>query len=397
MRASALRSLLVAPAAIALVAIGACSDSSTGPSTSTSDISPTALAYLNQALDWEQLVSYYSPQLNWTAIRADVVKKAGAAQTPAQTYAAITYSIDQYLRPLGDAHSEFWPPASAPGRTNSPSTDVHYQISGSVIAPKIAYMVVPSYAGTNDQGHLDSTLTMIRQLDAANPCGWILDLRTNLGGTWAVMLSALNTFVGNGEFAGAKFADGSTIKLYVQNGEAGALDPSTNQRQVYLRGASTYSLKRANPPVAILQGINTASAGELILLAFRGSATPYRTFGDSSRGVTSTPAGKYLAPDSAYLNITAGLMFDRSGKVWGTAGPADQRVAGASWPTPGQASDAVIQAAVAWLNARPECSATTADRLPSAVRVPVRVITAPEAPPGTPRRVSPFFDARGTR
>jgi carboxyl-terminal processing protease len=394
MRVELSRSLLAVPV-LAAVLVAGCSDSSSPTAPTTAKISATATTYLNQALDWEQDNSYYTAKINWASARPDVIAKAGAAQKPSDTYGAIQYSLDQYLKPLGDDHSGFWPPSSAPGRSNSPSNDAHYQILGSVIAPKIAYMQIPSYAGTNDLGHVDSTVTLIKSLDAGAPCGWIFDLRTNLGGTWAVMLTALNPFVGDGNFAGAQFSDGSKIQLYVQQGEAGVFDPAANRRYPYLKSSNLYTLRKSNQPVALLQGINTASAGELILLAFKGNATPARSFGGDSRGDTSTPVGTYLTPDSAYLNITAGLMFDRTSKIWGTPVPPDQVVTGgASWPTAGQTSDPVVQAALAWLNARPECSGTSTQQIPapSATRIPQRIVVAPEAAPNAPRpKVSPFF------
>ena len=50
------------------------------------------------------------------------------------------------------------------------------------------------------------------------------------------------------------------MKVYVQNGEAGIFDPSTNKNYPQVTASSTYTLSHPNPPVALLQGPLTASA-----------------------------------------------------------------------------------------------------------------------------------------
>jgi carboxyl-terminal processing protease len=369
----------------ASVAVAACSDS-TGPSSS---MSASASSYLNQALDFEQAVFLFGKQINWPAMRADVMKQAGNAQTTAATYDAIEYSIEHYFRPLGDPHSAFWPPSDAPGRTDSPSNPA-YLVSGTTITPAIAYLWMPTFSGRNPIGRADSTLTVIRALDASKPCGWIMDLRFNPGGTWASMIAGINPLLGNGTFGGLVDADSARLNFYVQNGEAGIIDPSTNLRYPQVRSSSTYTLSRPNAPVAILQGANTASAGELIILAFRGSATPMKTFGASTYGLTTTPSGIYLRPDSAYLNITSAVMFDRTGKIYGSKIVPDQQTTFPSPLTIG-ARDETVNAAIAWLQAQPSCAGSSVDldRAPRAVEN--AVLPGKPSPNARPDLVSRYF------
>ena len=136
---------------------------------------------------------------------------------------------------------------------------------------------------------------------------------------------------------------------------------------------------------------NTASAGELIILAFRGAATPMRTFGTDTYGLTTTPAGIYLRPDSAYLNITAAVMFDRTGKVYGSTLVPDQRIASnVPVPTIG-VRDETVNAAITWLQSQPACGGSSVQyqRAPRAAEEVV--LPGHPSPNARPGLVSPYF------
>jgi len=388
--------VLLAALASSAVALAACGsdksptspDGTTTPPTTT--MSATARSYLTEALDFEQEVFLWGDKINWTTMRADVMSKAATAQKPADTYSAIQYSIDHYFVPLGDRHSGFWPPSQAPGRVDSPSNNPLYLVQGQMLG-NIAYLYVPTFAGINAKGRADSTLAMIKTLDANKPCGWIIDVRNNPGGTWAAMFAGLNPLVGNGQFAGLVDGGNNKAYFYVQNGEAGIYDPSTNKNYPQVTASGTYTLSTKNPPIALLQGPLTASAGEIILLSFKGATSAVRSFGTNSYGDTSVPAGEYLPPDSAYLNITAALMFDRTGKVYGDVIQPDQVIPSDTTQVfkPGT-KDLSTTAAINWLATRPECGGSASDLLPRA-RFNAEAFPQHTAPRTKPLNVSPYF------
>jgi hypothetical protein len=396
MRSSRFAALL---AAAALAGCG--SDSSPTEPAMGTQMSASARAYLTEALDFEQSVFYWGSQINWTTMRADVMSHAATAQKPSDTYDAITYSIEHYFRPLGDTHSGFWPPAEAPGRVDSPSNNALYRTQGTMLG-NVAYLYVPPFSGLNPVGHADSAITVLKSLDANKPCGWIVDVRNNFGGTWASMLASLNPLVGNGQFAGLIDNTNARAYFYVQNGQAGIYDPSTRQNYPQVTATSTATLSRQNPPIALLQGPLTASAGEIILLSFKGAPNAVRTFGSDSYGDTTVPAGEYLPPDSAFLNVTAALMFDRTGKIYcGVVNP-DQVIPLAPTDSvvrsPG-ARDAATTAALAWLATQPACSGASAVQEPPKARFNASAFPQETGPRKAPLRVSPYFyptSRRGT-
>ncbi len=361
----------------------------------TAGMSTSARTYLNNALEFMQEVFLYRARVNWTQVRAVAADSARNAQTPTQTYPGIRAAI----RLLNDRHSGFWPPEAAPGRVDAPPNNPLYLTSGSTRG-KLAYLYVPTFTGINAVGRADSILAVVRQLDQSAPCGWILDLRNNPGGYWAAMIAGLNPLIGDGRFGGLVDADSNRAFFYSYGASAGVVQDTPRDSLEYLRASSSYRLRRPGAPVAILQGGLTASAGEMIILAFRGPNKPaMRSFGTYTYGVTTVPAGVYLPPDSAFLNITAAVMFDGNRRVYGDSIAADERIAGPGQSDP-NVQDVVYRAAEQWLLARPEC--VNAADLPALARIPSatpatgpafarQAPSASELRPGQRLPVSPVF------
>lgn len=388
--------------------------------------------YRDTLLAFEHDVFYWNDRVNWTQQASRVTAQVNAATTHGGLWNAAEASIDPWLRNAGDEHSAFFPPTDAPGVVDSPAGDARFLVSGTTlptagVAP-LAYLWLPTYSGKNDVGRADSTQAVIRTLDQGGPCGWMLDLRFNPGGTWASMMAGINPIFGDAPasrtqtgFAGLVDRFNSRAYFYVQNGAAGVFDPADNKAYEQVRASSNYALKRPNSPVALLVGPLTASAGELITLGFRGGPVPVRTFGEATYGVTTTPVGIYLAPDSGYLNITAGIMFDRTGQLYGGKLQPDQAVLsgsrclpsssggcpltaqlfGATYarttPTPDASSDATLQAATTWLRQQSACTgAPAAQRGPSVSRAAAESdLPGVVAPSPVPGRIGKYFVGRG--
>jgi len=407
--------LLALPVA---VAVAACSrETGTNPRVTPDSMSRVASAYVDTAVAFTRDVWYWSPELDWPRTRARVRARTPNAETTAQTYPAIEYMVDSIIAPRPDPHTGFWPPERAPGRANAPASDTRAVAQGQLLAlptaaRQAAYLWMPGFTGTSSVGRADSVQTVIRTLDEGAPCGWIIDLRRNPGGSWPAMMAGLNPIVGDAVasatatgLGGFVERAGARVNYTLQGGGAGIYVPAQpgqarDTTVIFTRATTPYTLRRPNLPVALLQGGSTASAGEIIVLSFRGTGIPTRSFGDSTFGVTTQPYGMYLRPDSAFLNVTAAVMFDRTGQLWGGKIGPDERIVGAGvisardlTPTP-QAGDAVLTAARAWMAARPECTGAVTAEGPARARAPQGPVTQPgEAKPlSVPiDRVSPWL------
>ena len=407
-------------ALVALAATAAACSDSTGPKAPTKYVSTTPVSgttarafYGDTLIGWEHGVFYWADRVDWTSHDASVRAQVAAATTHGALWDAADASIDPWLRnapPDGpDYHSLYFPPEDSPGITDA-SPDARNLASGVSLAtagqPVLAYLWLPGFAGKSINGRVDSIQTVIRTLDQSSPCGWVLDLRRNLGGYTDAMIAGINPIFGNAPasrtlpgYGGDVDRENGRVLWFVNNGAAGIYDPSSNQSRAFAQASNPYTLKHPGSPVAVLTGPTTASASEAITIGFRGNgAVPSRTFGEPTYGVTTGPFGIYLLPDSGYLNITATIMFDRTGHLYGGKIQPDEVVTGGPQyntltPIP-SSSDPVIAAASAWLRQQPACSGASAAVTLSPSREPAAAAVLPGVVrPLRPERFKPQVNA----
>ena len=357
-RARALALVVAFLASAVAVACGA-KDPPTG--TSTSKMSAAAAAYLDSALAFMEQYYYFGDTVNWRSKRTRAIQRAGAAQTTKEVYGAVDAAVGE----LGDNHSFFYPPGQTLGNRDDPPTPFYRPMS-TAIAPRIAYVWVPTFGGRSSLGRADTIQRVIARADSTpNLCGWVLDVRGNPGGFWPAMLAGLSPLITPGRVGGFVERD-STQRFFYEVQPGAALFNLPDGRVVEgLRLPSAYRVQRPNLPIAILQGDITASAGEIIVMAFKEPARAVRTFGAPTFGATTQPY-TYTFADTSSLQIAAAMMFDRQRRNYlGKPIAPDEPVAG---PTirnnfvPGN-RDAVIDAAINWLNTQPSCASGSAARV----------------------------------
>jgi hypothetical protein len=297
-------------------------------------------------------------------------------------------------------------PENLPGSTDAPVDRPDLRVQARMAAPRVAYLWVPGYVGRNQQGRVDSTHTAMKELDANNPCGWVLDLRRNNGGFFYALMASVGPLyaIDNGTVGGQRYA-GTYQESWSYRRRADGTDAFVVRGPAGDSGALTirnpFRPRRIGLPVAVLHSTSanasgqfvsvTASAGESITLAFRGGP-PTRSFGLPTYGVAS---GRYpmFMIDSARIDITDSYMFDRRGFTPGNdAIQPDVTIQNSAVPTY-TTSDVVVTAAVEWVQSQSSCTSTpaAADRLP----VP-RAQRSPSAEASAPtgvRRPVPTRDA----
>ena len=114
-----------------------------------------------------------------------------------------------------------------------------------------------------------------------------------------------------------------------------------------------YTLKAPMPPVVVLTGPLTASASEMILIAFRGRPNT-RSFGEATLGVPTANFSQELS-DGAMLVLTVAWEADRTGQIYKGRIQPDEFV-DIDWAVFGTEQDAVMLAAVDWLQTQSGCT-----------------------------------------
>jgi C-terminal processing protease CtpA/Prc len=111
-------------------------------------------------------------------------------------------------------------------------------------------------------------------------------------------------------------------------------------------------LARPGSAVAVLTSRLTANAGEAATIAFRGRPLT-RVFGEPTWGA---PATRITVPlvDGASLELTTALIADRTGHVYEGRVPPDEVIA-VDWGKLNAPGDPTITAAGAWLTTQPGC------------------------------------------
>jgi carboxyl-terminal processing protease len=318
---------------------------------------PWVQQYLDTALDFTEQWFYFKERVDWDAQRAQASARAKGATEFRQAHPA----IDTMVRSLADRHSFFYVPSRTPGTSNPAPEVAFHRVLGKSFTSRIGYVWLPMFIGTNQPGRADSIQRAIAQVDSTpSLCGWIIDLRGNPGGYWAPMLAGLSPLLTEGGVGGYILRDPTQRYHYeVHPGAAGIRVP-TGEYYEYIHLPAAYRVRNPTLPLAILQTSNTASAGEILIMALRDPLRATRSFGSATYGATSQPFSKVLV-DTASIQITAGVFFDKfDGRFPNYVMPADQVVAGPSIGTsyvPGAATDAVIDAATAWLRTQAACSA----------------------------------------
>lgn len=279
-------------------------------------MSAAATAYLNEVLDIMQRRSINRDTIDWEHFRWRMFAASEGAQTPADTHSAIRFMVSQ----LGDNHSRFIPPQPVNQATSTSSADIPPLPRGELLEGRIGYIWLPYLIGDGPHAttYAETVQTIIRDLDTNQPCGWIVDLSANMGGNMWPMLAGIGPVLGAGEVG--RFIDpaGATTPWSYQDGRA--LMGQVVQASIE---GTPYTLKRPDPPVAVLTSQQTASSGEAIAVAFRGRPNT-RSFGQPTAGV-STGNETHQLSDGALLILTEVTFADRTGTVYGKAIEPGQR------------------------------------------------------------------------
>jgi C-terminal processing protease CtpA/Prc len=298
-------------------------------------------------LDIVEARSLFRDDIDWTRVRREAMDAIRDPETITDTHSVILGVLGA-LHDAGDGHSFFMSPWQRDVFLQGGTTG-HEWPSGHRLDGNLGYIALPGIAGVPETLRTYGTMAnnVVEAIDMESTCGWVVDLRDNWGGSYAPMVTGVESLLGDGEILRWRRADGSEKRVIYEDGHL----YDGGQALGRFSDVAPYQLKQDEPPVAVLLGLETASSGEATALAFVGRPRT-RSFGQLTYGFTTANYGHNLY-DGSWLVLAEAWMADRTGTIHPSGVQPDETV-DANQPDSAY-GDPVVDAAVAWLNQQPEC------------------------------------------
>ena len=171
----------------------------------------------------------------------------------------------------------------------------------------ISLTAIDSLSGAADSRHYAASALASTSLQATHhPCGWIVDLRGDVGGDMYPMLFSVGPILGSGRLIGFSRKDEPVWVTYRNNSLSGAGDNGHSPVEI-----ADFT---PTPAVAVLTGPETLSAGEAVAIAFRGRPQT-RSFGEgleerrTATARTDSPTGPGSAFPATGTSIAHGHVY----------------------------------------------------------------------------------------
>jgi carboxyl-terminal processing protease len=262
------------------------------------------LAYLHAAVDSLYTHSLHQTDLDRDRLMRQVRDRITDTSTRAHSH-AILYALVNGI----DRHSSLYTPSAVRElqRTEVDGTQA-YPFSFRLLKDGIALVRVDGFEKGDSLScglYADSLQRVVLHLTSMAPIGWLIDLRHNSGGNLYPMLAGLGPLLGCGDLGWDVSAAGTREAWWYCRHES------------HPEGASHITLVRSpmvlpdTLPAIVLISDRTGSAGEALTMSFIGRSRT-RIFGQRSSGYATNNRMCFLS-DSAILNITSGVMMDRTG------------------------------------------------------------------------------------
>ncbi len=302
--------------------------------------------YVDDAIRLLESEFWRTTDIDWQAVREMSLSRLSEHPRSGEAY----LSIDMAIEKLDDGHTRFRRPVStSPGESSAASlTDLPM---GSLLdSGSLGYLTLP---GTTQLSRVatpsypSQLADLVRGLEESGEiCGWVLDLRTNEGGSLPIMAQGLSKLLAeDGETFIGYVGNEIELQWSVENGGLAinglSLDeiattvpppagttyvvPTTLEPEV-VEAALTEpaGVKSPHAPVALLVGNQTASAGEALAISFSGRQDT-RTFGSRTRGLP-TGVRLFQFADGGSLQVANSVPHDRNGIAYIGPIEPDERV-----------------------------------------------------------------------
>lgn len=268
---------------------------------------------LDEAFTLMQQHYYRKDSVAWT----DLAKAAKDKLNSSTNCEAAHETLQWCFREMKEKHSFIMPATKANVYNGNINSAKDTAATGPLIGPlryelvesNIAYIDVP-WVSTADKklcnAFADSLHRVIADYHRQGVTKWIIDLRNNTGGNCWPMLAGLGALLGNGVHGYFVSAD-EKIPISYRDGSM------MQGRHARCTVTDPYFISGERPVIIVLTGPNTASAGEIVALAFKGKEG-VSLFGEPTAGLTTANA-TYKLSDGSMLVLTVCKEADRNGMI----------------------------------------------------------------------------------
>jgi carboxyl-terminal processing protease len=306
-------SLLIVSAALAYSSAGAQTVSGNNNDSVNAACIQQASRLLDEALTLMQKHYYRKDSVEWD----DLITSARIRLNSSTTCETAHEIVQWCFRQLKERHSFIMPAAKSAiydGNINSGDPMTLKQVTGllrtELVEKDIAYIDVPWLSSADKNiclEYADSLQHVIATFDKMGVNKWIIDLRRNSGGNCWPMLAGLGPLLGNG-IHGYFISASEKIPFSYQDGSV------LQGRHRRCTVSNAYTLITPVKKIIVLTGHNTASAGEIVALAFK-AKTNVLFIGEPTAGLTTANA-TYKLSDGSTLVLTVCKEADRNGTIY---------------------------------------------------------------------------------
>lgn len=246
---------------------------------------------------------------SWTDRRREFADDVDTAGTPE----AILRALSSALRAGGGLHSHL---VTVESGTPTPAVAPTVTVEG-----RLGVVSVPETSGLDADQEQEYATALDRGIQRARGrvCGWVVDLRSNTGGSLVPGFVGLSSLLPDGTVIGLVDRDGGAGSAYSLNGSTLTLTPGlwadvSDLADGGLPIPTVPTSPTITQPAAVLQSSSTASAAEATVVAFKGRPQT-RFVGQPTFGVSSGNIG-LIGPLDSTAYLTVGVFQDRTGVTY---------------------------------------------------------------------------------
>lgn len=261
--------------------------------------------YIELAFDSIEFYSIHKNTYNFESLKSNILTQINDSTKREVVIELLNYAIDEV-----DTHSYILTKDQYKRLETGKAQPNTFAFQGEMINGKYALLTLDGFKGvdsTSSDNYADSLQRLLLHFHKKKPIGWIVDLRNNTGGWEYPMIAGMGPLLGEGILAYEVNRDG---KIENEYSYAKLNKKSILTKQIEL--IDSVVIFNEKPPIVVLIGNETGSAGELLTLCFLDNPNTI-LLGTPTYGVPTGIAGFFM-PDSTMICVTSSVLKNRNMK-----------------------------------------------------------------------------------